>query len=364
MLKNSMMSERGVQRDGRVRPRIVLDAMGGDHAPEVTVEGGLWAARDFDVSLLLVGPEKRVRNELEKHESEGLDVRIVHASEWIRMEEQPATAVRAKPHNSMSVGLQLVKRGEADAFVTCGHTGAALAASLFTLGRIRGVKRPALTTIFPTRRGHCFILDIGANADCKPEYLQQFAVMGSIYARHVFDVSEPRVGLLSIGEEGGKGSILVQETFALLENMPDIHFVGNVEPKEVLAGIADVVVTDGFTGNIFIKTSEAVAAMLLEVIKAEIKRRPLAVAGALLAKGAFKAAHGRLDPREYGGAPLLGVNGIVIVGHGRSDAYAVRNAVRMGIRAVEGDIVARVAKYLSDRDKTRARSGEDIKPDF
>ena len=327
--------------------RIVLDAMGGDHAPEVTVAGGIQAARDFGVTVVLVGPEDRVRQEMAKHGTRGADVVVVHAPEWIRMDEHPATAVRAKPENSMSVGLNLVKRGEADAFVTCGHTGAALAASLFTLGRIRGIKRPALTTVFPTRTGFCLILDIGANADCRPVYLQQFALMGSMYARHVFGIPEPRVGLLSIGEEGGKGNTLVQETFALLETMPEIRFVGNVEPKEVLAGDADVVVTDGFTGNIFIKTSEAVAAMLMEVIKEEIKRRPLAVGGALLARGAFKATYRRLDPREYGGAPLLGVNGIVVVGHGRSDAYAVRNAVRMGIRAVEGNIVFRVAEALT-----------------
>ncbi len=349
MVENRTPSKQPSEADTRLphRPRIALDAMGGDHAPEVTVEGGVWAARDFGIALMLVGPEERIRQELAKHNSEGLDIEIVHAPEWIRMDEHPATAVRAKPRNSMSVALQLVKQGKADAFVTCGHTGAALAAALFTLGRIRGIKRPALTTIFPTRTGNCFILDIGANADCKPEYLQQFALMGSIYARHVFGISQPRVGLLSIGEEGGKGNSLVQDAFALLENMPNINFVGNVEPKEVLAGQADVVVADGFTGNIFIKTSEAVAAMLMEVIKEEIRRRPLAIAGALMAKPAFKAAHERLDPREYGGAPLLGVNGIVVVGHGRSDAYAVRNAVRMGIRAVEGDIVARVTEHLT-----------------
>ncbi len=329
------------------RPRIALDAMGGDHAPGVVVEGGIWAARNFGISLILVGPEDRVQEEMARHDYSGLDIQVVHAAEWIAMDEHPATAVRAKPQNSMSVALQLVKRGEADAFVTCGHTGAALAASLFTLGRIKGIKRPALTTIFPTRAGHCFILDIGANADCKPEYLQQFALMGTVYARHVFDIPDPRVGLLSIGEEGGKGNALVQETFALLERMGGINFVGNVEPKEVLAGQADVVVTDGFTGNIFIKTSEAVAAMLLDVIKEEIKQRPLALVGAALARPAFKSANARLDPREYGGAPLLGVNGIVIVGHGRSDAYAVRNAVRMGVRAVEGDIVSRVAQALT-----------------
>ncbi len=327
--------------------RIALDAMGGDHAPAVTVAGGIQAARDFGVTVILVGPEARVREEMAKHPLENARVDVVHAEEWVRMDEHPATAVRAKPHNSMSVALGLVKRGDADAFVTCGHTGAALAASLFTLGRIRGIKRPALTTVFPTRPGFCLILDIGANAGCNPDDLQQFAMMGTVYARHVFGIDSPRVGLLSIGEEGGKGNTLVQETFALLEQAADLHFVGNVEPKEVLAGMADVVVTDGFTGNIFIKNAEAVAAMLMEVIKGEIKRRPLAVLGALLARGAFKAAQHRLDPREYGGAPLLGVNGIVIVGHGRSDAYAVRNAVRAGIRAVEGNIVARVAENLA-----------------
>ncbi len=328
------------------RPRIALDAMGGDHAPGVVVEGGIWAARDFDITLILVGPEERIREEMARHNHAGLDIQVVHAPQWIAMDEHPATAVRAKPQNSMSVALQLVKRNEADAFVTCGHTGAALAASLFTLGRIKGIKRPALTTVFPTRTGHCFILDIGANADCKPEYLQQFALMGTVYARHVFDIASPRVGLLSIGEEGGKGNTLVQETFSLLESMETITFVGNVEPKEVLAGHADVVVTDGFTGNIFIKTSEAVASMLLEVIKEEIKQRPLAMVGAALARPAFKSAHARLDPREYGGAPLLGVNGLVIVGHGRSDAYAVRNAVRAGVRGVKADIVNRVARHL------------------
>ncbi len=327
--------------------KIALDAMGGDHAPSVTVEGGVRAARDFGVTVLLVGPEERLREELRKHDTTDVSVEILHAPEWIRMDEHPATAVRAKPRNSMTVALEQVKQGEADAFVTCGHTGAALAASLFTLGRIQGIKRPALTTVFPARHGSFFILDIGANADCKPEYLRQFAIMGSVYAEHVFGISHPRVGLLSIGEEGGKGNALVQDTYPLLEVTLGERFVGNVEPKEALRGDVDVVITDGFTGNIFIKTSESVADMLMQTIKEEIKRRPLAVAGALLAKSAFKATAARLDPREYGGAPLLGVNGVVIVGHGRSDAYAVRNAVRMGIQAVQGDVVRRIREGLS-----------------
>ncbi len=326
--------------------RIVLDAMGGDRAPEVTVEGAVWAARDFDVSVVLVGPEDVIKEQLARHPLQGVKIEIVHAPEWVHMDEHPATAVRAKKRNSMTVGLELVKVGDADAFVTCGHTGAALAASLFTLGRIRGIKRPALTTLFPTRADHCFILDVGANADCKPEYIRQFALMGNVYARHVFGIEAPKVGILSIGEEGGKGNILVQEAFPLLEKTKGLHFIGNVEPKEVLQGRADVVVTDGFTGNIFIKTSEAVGSMLLAVIKEEVKRRFLAMAGMLLARHALKASLQRMDPREYGGAPFLGVNGIVIVGHGRSDAYAVRNAIRMGIRSVRGDIVRRTVEGL------------------
>ena len=328
--------------------RIVLDAMGGDHAPEVTVEGAVWAARDFGVEVVLVGPEEIIREQLTRHNHRGLALDIVHAPEWIRMDEHPATAVRAKKRNSMTVGLEVIKRGEGDAFVTCGHTGAALAASLFTLGRIRGIKRPALTTLFPTRIGHCFILDVGANADCKPEYIQQFAMMGSVYAHNVFHIEAPKVGILSIGEEGGKGNALVQASFSLLEQTRVIRFIGNVEPKEILAGRADVVVTDGFTGNIFIKTSEAVGAMLMDTIKEEVKQRPLAIGGMLLAQSALKATLKRLDPREYGGAPLLGVNGIVLVGHGRSDAYAVRNAIRMAIRSVEGDIVRRTVEGLHE----------------
>ncbi len=326
--------------------RIVLDAMGGDHAPTVTVAAAVDAARHFGVTVVLVGPQDIVERELGKYPTvQGIE--LVHAAEWIRMDEHPATAVRAKKRNSMTVGLELIKEGRGDAFVTCGHTGAALAASLFTLGRIPGIKRPALTTLYPTREGFTLVIDVGANADCKPEYLQQFALMGSIYAQHALRVETPRVGLLSIGEEAGKGNQLVRETFPLLQGTPGLHFVGNVEPKEIVQGLVDVVVTDGFTGNVFIKTSEAVAAMLLDFIKESVRGRPMALAGMALARPALKTVLKRVDPREYGGAPLLGVRGNVIVGHGRSDAYAVRNAIRMGIHAAEGQIVQRIASAIN-----------------
>ena len=323
--------------------RIVLDAMGGDHAPAVTVEGAVRAARAYDVTVVLVGQEDVVRRELARHDVGHLELPVVHAGQVIGMDEPPAAAVRAKKDSSMVVGMQLVRRGEADAFVSMGNTGGVLAAALFHLGRIPGIARPALSTVFPTRQGHCFVLDIGANADAKPHYLLQFAQMGAAYAELVLGFENPRVGLVSNGEEPGKGSTLVREAYALLADS-GLNFIGNVEGKDIPRGLADVVVTDGFTGNVIIKLSEGVAGMLMEIIAEEVRRRPLAVVGALLAKSALRAVKGRLDYRQYGGGALLGVNGVVIVGHGRSDALAVQNAIRVAQRAVEQDIVAAIQR--------------------
>ncbi len=330
--------------------RIVLDAMGGDHAPAVTVEGAVLAARAYGISVVLVGQEDIIQRELAKHDIGGLNLPIVHASQVIEMDEHPATAVRAKKDSSMVVGMQLVRRGEVDAFVSAGNTGGVLAAALFHLGRIRGVERPALSTMFPTRDGHCFILDIGANADVKPHYLLQFAQMGAAYAERVLGFENPRVGLVSIGEEPGKGSILVQEVYELLANS-GLNFVGNVEGKDIPRGLADVVVTDGFTGNVIIKLSEGVASMLMEIIEEEVRRRPLAMAGVLMAKGAFRAVKGRLDYRQYGGGALLGVNGVVIIGHGRSDAVAIQNAIRVARQAVEQNIVDAIREGITVQER-------------
>lgn len=318
--------------------RIVLDAMGGDRAPVVTVEGAVHAARSLGITVILVGREDVVVRELARHDTSGLDLPIVHASEVIEMDEHPAGAVRAKKDSSVVVGMELLRRREADAFVSAGNTGGVLAAALFHLGRTKGVKRPALSTIFPTQTGFCFILDIGANADVKPEYLYQFAKMGAAYTELVLGVKNPRVGLVSNGEEPGKGSQLVQETFELLAHS-DLNFVGNVEGKDIPRGLADVVVTDGFTGNVIIKLSEGVAGLLMEIIEEEIRRRPLAMAGAVLAKGAFGAVKDRLDYRKYGGGALLGVDGVVIIGHGRSDATAVARAIEVARQAVQQNIV-------------------------
>ncbi|MBC8264005.1 MAG: phosphate acyltransferase PlsX [Anaerolineales bacterium] len=325
--------------------RIVLDAMGGDYAPPVAVEGGVWAAREYGVEVILVGREGDVRRELAKHDTSGLSLPIVHASQVIEMEEHPAAAVKAKKDSSMVVGMDMVKRGEAEAFVTMGNSGGALAAALFRLGRIRGIRRPALSTIYPTASGFCVLLDVGATTECKPQYLLQFAHMGAAYAERVLGIAKPRVGIVSNGEEETKGSILVQEAHQLLKNS-GLNFIGNVEGKDIPAGMADVVVTDGFTGNVIAKLSEGLAASLLGIIKEEVKKRPLATVGALLSKPAFDQVKKRLDYAEFGGAPLLGVNGVVIVGHGRSNAKAVKNAVRVAKQAVEGEMLAAIKEGI------------------
>jgi glycerol-3-phosphate acyltransferase PlsX len=327
--------------------KIVLDAMGGDHAPPVAVEGGVWAAREYGIEVILVGREEDVQLELAKHDTSGLSLPIVHASQVIEMEEHPAAAVKAKKDSSMVVGMDLVKRGEADAFVSAGNSGGVMAAALFRLGRIRGIKRPALSTVYPTTPGLCFILDVGANTDCKPEYLLQFAYMGVAYAERVLGIANPRVGIVSNGEEETKGSILVQEAHQMLKKS-GLNFIGNVEGKDIPAGMADVVVTDGFTGNVIGKLSEGLAESLLHLIKEEIKKSPIASVGALLAKPAFEQVRKRLDYAEFGGAPLLGVDGVVIVAHGRSNAKAIKNAVRVTKQAVEGGMLAAIKEGLQD----------------
>ena len=327
--------------------RIVLDAMGGDYAPEVVVEGGVMAAREYGIEVVLVGPQEVVDAELAKHDTAGLSLPVVHASEVIEMTDEPSMAARKKKDSSMVVGMNLVKNGEADAFTTAGNSGGALAAALFRLGRIKGIKRPALSTIFPTQKGLCFISDVGANTDCKPVYLLQFGIMASAYAERVLGIPNPRVGIVSTGEEEGKGNILVKEAFKLLKKS-DLNFIGNVEGKDIPAGLADVVVTDGFSGNIVIKLSEGVAALLMEVMKEEIKKRPAAALGVrLLAMGALRAVESRLDYSDYGGAPLLGVDGVVIIGHGRSNAKAIKNMVRVGKEAVERGMLQAIKEGIA-----------------
>jgi glycerol-3-phosphate acyltransferase PlsX len=334
--------------------KIVLDAMGSDANPVPDVEGAVWAARELGVTVILVGDENKIKAELAKHKTDGLDLPIVHAPTAIGMTEH-VEAVKEKKDASMNIGMKLVKEKQADAFVTAGNTGAAMAAAIvgpFALGRIKGIKRPALTTTLPTATGSTLVLDIGANADVKPEYLYQFAIMGSIYSEKCMGVTKPRVGLLSNGEEEGKGPMVVRDAYAMLKTSP-INFVGNAEGRDIPKGTMDVIVCDGYVGNVVIKLSESLAKTLVGFIKDEIKKRPIAVAGAALAKPAFDALKLRLDPAEYGGGVLLGVDGVVIIGHGSSNAKAIKNAIRVAKQAVEGNVVERIRDGLS-KDPTAA----------
>ena len=323
--------------------RIVVDAMGSDNYPTPDVEGAVMAAREYGVNIILIGDASKIQPVLDSLGGTNLPVRVVNAPEMLTMHDKGEDLVMKARHkeaqNSMAVGLDLVKSGEADAFVTAGNTGAAMVTSLFRLGRIRGVDRPALAGPFPTATGICSVVDIGANPDCKPENLLQFGIMGSVYAERVRGIKNPRVGLISNGEEAGKGSELVKEAYPLLANAK-INFVGNVEGKEIFNGNVDVAVTDGFTGNVFLKSTEAVAKLLIEKIRESIKGGgPLAMVGGALIRPAMGKVRKLLDPSEEGAAPLLGVNGLVFIGHGRSDALAIKSAVRVAKGAVEAKVL-------------------------
>jgi glycerol-3-phosphate acyltransferase PlsX len=327
--------------------RIALDAMGGDHAPQVTVEGAVWAAREYGLEVALVGREEVLAAELAKHDTAGLSLPLIQASEVIDMEDEPAAAAKAKQDSSMVVGMNLVKGGQADGFFSAGNSGGVMAAALFRLGRLPGIKRPALTALYPTARGSCVVLDIGANTDCKAEWLLQFGIMGSAYAETALGIQRPKVGIVSNGEEEGKGSTLVKEAYVLLKESP-LNFIGNVEGKDIPAGLADVVVTDGLTGNVIIKLSEGLTKFLTGVIEKEIRSSALTALGGALARPAFKRAKKVLDYSEVGGAPLLGVNGVVLVGHGRSDAKAIKNGIGAAQRGASGGMLAAIAASLAD----------------
>jgi len=323
--------------------RIVVDAMGSDNHPQPDVEGAVKAAREYGVEIILVGDESKIKPVLAITNPGNLPVSIVHAPETLTMEDKGMKLVlkarRPTSKNSMAVGIDLVKNGEADAFVTAGNTGAAMVTSYFRLGTLPGAELPALAPVFPTAKGTCVVLDVGANPDVKPENLVQFAIMGSIYAQKVRGVENPKVGLISNGEEEGKGNNLVKETTPLLKDS-GLNFYGNVEGKEVIEGVVDVAVMDGFVGNVLLKTAEAVAKLLVDQIRDAIKGGgPLAMIGGLLVKPAMGKVKKMLDPAEYGAAPLLGLNGLAFVGHGRSNANAMKNAVRVAKEAAEADVI-------------------------
>jgi len=334
---------------------IALDAMGSDRAPKPEIEGAIHAARSYGVRVLLVGPEATIRTELGRHPAASLlPIEIVHASEVITMEDKAVQAVRAKRDSSMRVGLRLVREGRAAGFVTAGNTGAAMATAKMVLGALHGVDRPALAAVFPTAPGTAAILlDVGANVDCKPHNLEQFAVMGEIYFRAMFGGrsgfgagKRPRVGLLSIGEEETKGNELTRESFQLLKRMP-LNFVGNVEGRDLFNGHVDVIVADGFVGNVALKISEGVANLVRTVLKESLKATITRQVGYMLSRSAFSDFKKRIDHTEYGGAPLLGLKGVCIITHGSSNANAIKNAVRVAAEFSERRINKSIEQGLA-----------------
>jgi glycerol-3-phosphate acyltransferase PlsX len=327
---------------------IALDAMGSDRAPKPEIEGAIQAARRFGIHVALVGPEETLRAELSRHPfSRSLPISVVHASEVISMEDKAVQAVRAKRDSTMRVGLRLVREGKATAFITAGNTGAAMATAKMVLGGLPGVDRPALVAVIPTSIGTVStLLDVGANVDCKPHNLEQFAVMGEIYFRSMFGTAKPRVGLLSIGEEEGKGNELTRESFNLLKQLP-LNFVGNVEGRDIYSGKVDVVVADGFVGNVALKTSEGVANLVRATLKETLAATITRQVGYLLSRSAFSDFKKRLDHTEYGGAPLLGVKGACFITHGSSNVNAIKNAIRVAAEFAEHNITANIEKEMA-----------------
>ena len=322
--------------------RIAVDAMGGDHAPSALVDGAVAAARHLDAQIVLIGAASRLHAALEPHPDwRDLGIHLVDAPDVIGMEEAPAAALRRKPGASIRVAADSVARGEAAALVSAGHTSAAVIAAYSAFGTIPGVDRPALATTIPTRRRPAVLLDAGANVECRPQHLLQFAIMGGVYARIALGVSRPRIGLLSIGEEASKGNELTREAHRLLKAAP-LQFIGNIEGREIYSGVADVVVCDGFTGNIVLKTSEGLVDTVEALLGDELRGTFSSQVGYLLSRRAFRRFRKRVDYSEYGGAPLVGIAGVAIVCHGRSSAKAIRNAIAVAYRFASSDFIRRI----------------------
>jgi glycerol-3-phosphate acyltransferase PlsX len=337
---------------------IALDAMGSDKSPEPELRGAILACRQLPVRVHLIGPEDLLRRGLSMAlDGERLPIHIVHASEQIGMDEKAAHAVRTKRDSSMRVGLKLVREKKVAGFVTAGNTGAAMATAKMVLGALPGVDRPALAIVVPTLSGTpSILLDVGANVDCKPHNLEQFAVMGELYARSVLKINRPRVGVLSVGEEEGKGNDLTREAYALLKLLP-INFIGNVEGRDIYNGSCDVIVCDGFVGNVALKTSEGLTRLVREMLKASLTTTVTAQVGALLSRKAFNAFKKRVDPAEYGGAPLLGVRGACIIGHGSSNDRAIMNGIRVTAEFVQAGINDRIEREFAERPQPLGTNG-------
>ena len=328
--------------------QIAVDAMGGEQAPHAIVEGAVMAARNHGVKVILVGDEERVYGELEKYDTSGLSLSVYHAPHVVGMHESPSLVVRQNRETSIKAALDLVKEGEAHAAVSAGNSGAAMAFAMFVLKKLDGVERPAIATLHPTAEGATVLLDAGGNVDCKPVHLIQFAIMGSVYAKLVLGKENPRIGLLSNGTEERKGNELTRETHAILKQTR-LNYAGYVEGRDICNGNADVVVCDGFVGNVALKTSEGLAEAIGTILKSEIKKSLRAKIGYFLIKGVFASLKKRVDYSEYGGAPLLGINGICLICHGRSSAKAIMNAVLVGLKLAEEDFNQHLMEELDTR---------------
>lgn len=328
--------------------RIIVDAMGGDKGPEVTVKGCVDALNEVDVEIVLVGKEEMIKEQLAKLEYNRNNISIVNADDVITNDDKPVMAIRRKKNSSMVVGLKMIKDKEGEAFISAGNTGALLTGGLLVVGRIKGIERAALAPVYPTKKGISLLLDAGANADCKPKYLQQFALMGSIYAEKVLNKKNPKVGLVNIGVEEGKGNELTKEAFELLSKSSLINFYGNVEARDIPEGLVDILVCDGFVGNIILKLTEGLAYSIFSALKEEFLKSPVTKLGALLLKPGLRNFKSKLDYTEYGGAPLLGVKGGVIKAHGSSDAKAIKNAIKQAKAFVENDVLKLIEESISD----------------
>lgn len=323
--------------------RIAIDCMGGDYAPREIVKGALLGAQQYGVSLQLVGDPERIQAELNSLDTQGIAYDLVPALENIEMGESPASAIRKKKNASVVVASQCVARGESQGLVAAGNTGAAMAAALFNMGRIEGIDRPAIAVVLPTTaESPAILLDAGANADCIPEMLLQFARMGTIFSQAVLHVQHPRVGLLNIGEESSKGNTFALSSYKLLEQQDELNFIGNVEGRHMFNGTADVIVCDGFTGNVALKTAEGVGNMVMTLFKEEANKSLRAMAGSLLVKSTLRKIKHKVSDEEFGGALLLGVKGICVIGHGGSNAYAIQNAIRVAKEAIDQDVIGKI----------------------
>lgn len=334
--------------------KVAVDAMGGDHAPFEVIKGSLLAIDEYKINIVLVGVEPTIKPILDELTcgKENPKISIVHAPEVVGMSESPSAAFKKKKESSIAIGLKLLKEGEVDAFVSAGNTGAVMAASTLTLGRIPGIERPALSVILPSDNHQVLLMDIGSNVDCKPEQLVQFAIMGDCYARLVMGVDSPRIGLLSIGEEEEKGNHLVQSTFPLLKE-ENLNFIGNVESREIFVDRADVVVCDGFMGNSLIKFAEGLVTFFLSYFKKSCKKSPLAMLGALFLLPTLKRFKKETDYEEFGGTPLLGINGVSVISHGKSESKAIKNAIRNAVEAVQSNMIESISGAIQLTHKTQ-----------